>query len=489
MATTILFIHGWSVTNIDTYGDLPLRLQAEAQKNNIDIKVEEIFLGRYISFHDEVSLQDISRAFEYAINEKLNVKKERYVCITHSTGAPVLRDWWQRYNTDRIPPVSHLIMLAPANFGSALAILGKGKLSRIKAWFDDVEPGQKVLDWLELGSMQAWELNKKWIMSDGAQISNNGVFPFVVTGQSIDRKFYDNLNSYTGELGSDGVVRTSSTSLNSTYIKVTQDITVDAAKKYALSSELKIEEYKESPSAPLRVVKGKSHSGDEMGIMKSVKKGTDDVKSAETVNAIFDCIKVKNNDDYNKLVEKFKTETDAVQKDELVEEVKGIFKTTRTFIHNRYSQVIFRVTDSEGHPVTDFDLLLTAGNNNPNHLPAGFAADRQRNSNNPEMITYYFNYDVLKNGSQETNFKDKITKLGLQINPRPLEGFVRFVPCQITANDELLDKVFKPNSTTLIDIVLHRVVSNEVFRFEATNPQKNAMDFRKTDWKNKNIIK
>ena len=48
--------------------------------------------------------------------------------------------------------MSHLIMLAPANYGSALAQLGKQRLSRIKSWFEGVEPGQGVLDWLELGS-------------------------------------------------------------------------------------------------------------------------------------------------------------------------------------------------------------------------------------------------------------------------------------------------------------------------------------------------
>jgi hypothetical protein len=488
MTTTIIFIHGWSVTNLDTYGDLPLRLQAEALKNNLEIEVEEIFLGRYISFHDEVSVTDIARAFEYAINEKLGTSKKRCICITHSTGAPVVREWWNKYYSTGTPPISHLIMLAPANFGSALAILGKGKLGRLKAWFDNVEPGQKVLDWLELGSKQACDLNKKWILSDGSQIGPNGIFPFVLTGQSIDRSLYDNLNSYTGELGSDGVVRTSSANLNATYIKLTQEITVHPSTKYALTSELKITEYKESPEIPLRVIKGKSHSGDKMGIMKSVRKNINDLASADTVQAIFDCINVKNWDDYNQKIKKFKSETDAVQKEEHKEDVKGIFNTVRTFIHDRYSQVIFRVSDSEGFPVTDYDLLLTAGNNNPNLLPIGFAIDRQRNSKSPETLTYYFNYDVLKNGSSETNFKDKITTLGLQIYPRPTGGFVRYIPCQISANSELLDKVFKPNSTTLIDIVLHRVVSTEVFQFEACNPTKIELSFKKTEWEDKNII-
>lgn len=488
MVTTIIFIHGWSVSNLDTYGDLPLRLQAEAQQNNIDIQVEEIFLGRYISFHDVVSVTDISRAFEYAMNEKLGTSKKRCICITHSTGAPVVRAWWQKYYSEDIPPISHLIMLAPANFGSALAILGKGKLGRMKAWFDNVEPGQKVLDWLELGSKQACDLNKKWILSDGSQIGPNGIFPFVLTGQSIDRSLYDALNSYTGELGSDGVVRTSSANLNATYIKMSQEITVPVSTTYSLTSELKITAYKESPKTPLRVIKGKSHSGDVMGIMKSVQKSSTDVASAETIEAIFDCIKVKNAADYNQVIKKFKSETEAIQKEERIEEVTDIFTSARIFIHDRYSQVIFRISDSEGFPVTDYDLLLTAGNNDPNLLPIGFAADRQRNSKNPETLTYYFNYDVLKNGSFETDFKDKITTLGLQIHPRPTEGFVRYVPCQISANSELLDKVFKPNSTTLIDIVLHRVVSRDMFRFEACNPTKIELSFKDTEWKDKNII-
>jgi hypothetical protein len=226
-----------------------------------------------------------------------------------------------------------------------------------------------------------------------------------------------------------------------------------------------------------------------MGIMKSVKRSTDDLKSIDTINAIFDCIKVTNNNEYKLVIDKFNTATEQVQKDELIEEVAGIFKTTRTYIHNRYAQVIFRLSDAEGNPITDYDLLLTAGNNNPNHLPSGFAADRQQNSKNPEVITYYFNYDILKNGSPVTNYKDKITKLGLKINPRPDEGFVRFIPCEISANSELLDKVFKPNSTTLIDIVVQRVVSNEVFRFENVNPQKIAGSFKNADWKNKDIVK
>jgi hypothetical protein len=78
------------------------------------------------------------------------------------------RELGQRFyavSKDRVCPMSHLIMLAPANFGSALAQLGKSRISRLKTWFEGVEPGTGVLDWLELGSPEAWKLNRAWISS------------------------------------------------------------------------------------------------------------------------------------------------------------------------------------------------------------------------------------------------------------------------------------------------------------------------------------
>jgi hypothetical protein len=61
--------------------------------------------------------------------------------------------------------MSHLIMLAPANYGSALAQLGKGRLSRLKFWFGGLEPGQGVLTGLN-SSSEAWDFNTV-IRSDG----------------------------------------------------------------------------------------------------------------------------------------------------------------------------------------------------------------------------------------------------------------------------------------------------------------------------------
>ncbi|MEZ6037932.1 MAG: hypothetical protein R3F29_10655 [Planctomycetota bacterium] len=155
--TTIVFVHGWSVTHTDTYGGLPERLAAEARAAGEELAVADLWLGRYVSFRDEVRMPDLAWAMECAVQEQLGellAKQQRFAVITHSTGGPVARAWWHEFYATRRKrcPMSHLVMLAPANFGSALAQLGKGRLSRMKSWLSGVEPGQGVLDWLEHGS-------------------------------------------------------------------------------------------------------------------------------------------------------------------------------------------------------------------------------------------------------------------------------------------------------------------------------------------------
>jgi hypothetical protein len=498
MVTVIVFVHGWSVTNTDTYGGLPDRLRAEAAAQGIAVQIKNIYLGRYISFHDEVRVSDISRAFRTAVADQLTPiinAGTRFVCITHSTGGPVVRDWWHRYyETDPTAgqcPMSHLVMLAPANYGSALAQLGKGRVSRMKSWFEGVEPGQGVLDWLELGSKEAWALNSAWIVDNDGKNFPNAVFPFVLTGQSIDRAFYDNLNTYTGELGSDGVVRVAAANLCSTYILLEQDQPqqIPGAAGYSADA-LVAKVYKQAPKTALRVIGGKSHSGKTMGIMRSVDANTGgDAKSMETVNAILACIQVDTADKYAALCKQFENETEVVQRNELLEVETHLFLSDTYFIHDKYSMVIFKVRDDQGYPVTDYDLVLTAGpSNDPNHLPQGFCADKQRNSLNPETITYFFDYDIMSGSAEVRNNKGEVirqaipgaTMLGFKLTARPDSGFVHYLPCEIKATAEMLQKALLPNSTTLVEIVLKRIVTKNVFLVEQMTPATVPVDFSKT---------
>lgn len=65
----LLFVHGWSVTSTSTYGKLPKVLCKNAAKHNLDIDIKNIWLGKYISFHDEVTMSDLIRALEQALHD------------------------------------------------------------------------------------------------------------------------------------------------------------------------------------------------------------------------------------------------------------------------------------------------------------------------------------------------------------------------------------------------------------------------------------
>jgi hypothetical protein len=260
----VIFVHGWSVTHTNTYGELPQWLESQSQKGALDIQVGNIYLGRYISFNDTVTIDDIARAFDHAVRDELADKLRdgaRFACIAHSTGALIVRKWMDLYfkNTLAQCPMSHLIMLAPANHGSALAQLGKSRLGRIKSFFEGVEPGQCVLDWLELGSDMSWQLNESWLQYN---CTKHGIFCFVLTGQKIDRQLYDAINSYTGEAGSDGVIRVASTNMNYSLLKLHQE--------GHNGESLVVSNMTRTQSMAFGVLPGASHSGKTMGIIRSV---------------------------------------------------------------------------------------------------------------------------------------------------------------------------------------------------------------------------
>lgn len=485
-AAELVFVHGWSVHHTNTYGGLPERLLAEAARSGVTLHRRDVFLGRYVSFHDEVRVRDIARAMEAAVRDQNLGARRPFYCVTHSTGGPVVREWYRRFyaSARKRCPMSHLVMLAPANFGSALAQLGKSHVGRVKSWFEDIEPGQGVLDWLELGSPESFALNEDWIRTGGRHLGAGGYFPFVITGQWIDRKFYDNVNSYTGELGSDGVVRVAAANLNATYVRLKQTGAVDD-KGF---NTLRMMEAVTGPAMAWRLARRRSHSGSDFGIMRSVRAsaGGDSPQNADTVQAILRCFAVSGAAEYRKLAQAFAQENEAIQREEKVETERKVFVRDRVFIRDRCSQLVFRILDSEGIPLNDFDLLLTAGpRSSPDDLPQGFFRDRQRNTRHRGTITYFINYDVMmgapalpEGGRAELPGAEQ---LGLELHPRPEQGFVRYRKCRISAKAGTLSRLVRPDQTTLVDIEIDRLVSKETFRLERTLKQASFKDVKPGD--------
>lgn len=482
----VVLVHGWSVRNTDTYGGLPARLKLEARRSpDLDLDVRQIWLSEYISFHNEVSIPDISRAFEAALQRELGAalaEGRRFACITHSTGGPVVRYWLQRHylaTGKARSPLSHLIMLAPANFGSALVQLGLSKLSRLRAWFEGVEVGTGVLDWLELGSDPSLALNLEWLENGARLIGPQGVFPFVLTGQSHDPHLYDFVNSYTAEMGSDGVVRAAAANLNFNHVRLVQQAPV-ADKKARLgfsAPRLEIEASRVSPAVPFAILPGVCHSDARMGIMRSVPASA---APHPTVSGILQCLRVASLADYAKLFDAFRAQTAEVQAQEQVEDRSGLGPFDHQVIVDPAAMLVFHVRDDSGKPLKDFDLILTAGpQGNPNHLPPGFFIDRQRNHLDPGTITYYINYARM-HGAPAVTYRGRLLRpalpgcggLGLQVVPYPQNGFVLYQPAVLPASQENLVRFIRPNQTTVVDIVLRRIVRQGVYRLTQTaSPQ------------------
>jgi hypothetical protein len=474
--TTLVFVHGWSVRSTETYGKLPERLRSEAAKRGVALDVKHVWLGKYVSFRDEVQVADVARGFDAAVRREL--AGERFACVTHSTGGPVVREWWQRFYLDRksapLCPMSHLVMLAPANFGSALAQIGKSRLSRVKTFFQGVEPGTGVLDWLELGSPESWELNRKWIAAPKKIVETSGVFPFVLTGQTIARSLYDHLVPYTGEAGSDGVVRVAAANLNATYVRLQPESPLPAGDKPSSLISM-VAETRTAPPTAFKIVPGRAHSGSEIGIVRSVK---DDGDAHPTVDAVLRCLDVASVAQYEALSAAFAAENPATQEAERVEIATRIVLRDTVYLTDRYSMVIFRVQDDQGGLIGEFDLKLVATPaSQPDRkptadlLPKGFFGDRQRNRRHSGTLTYYLNSDAMF-GFDEIRRDGRIlreaavgaAKLGFSIEPHLASGLVHYLPAELEAAARTLANVVKPNQTTLVDIVLPRVVHEGVFR-------------------------
>jgi hypothetical protein len=447
----IIFVHGWSVTQTATYGGLPRWIGSQSP----EFSVEEIYLGKYVSFVDTVAVDDIARAFQQALRDALGEEISKgFACITHSTGGPVVRQWMSLYYQGRLEqcPLTHLVMLAPANHGSALAQLGKGVLGRLKATLlEGIEPGEKVLNWLELGSSSAWHLNDTWLEYNLTPV---GRYAFVLTGQRIDHSLYDQLNSYTGEPGSDGVVRVASANLNFGLIRLHQE-TDGSLKQFGI---------KRRPRTAFGVLPGRAHSGEQIGIIRSVNMAN--AARHPTARWVLRCLRVTSAEDYFELCKDLDELTIQTQRDEKVEEVKKIFGA-RKFITSRYSMLIFRFIDDRGDILTDYDLYLTGGPKySPDDLPTGFFIDRQRNKLNPGTLTYYVDHDVLRRGLNREKMEGRI---GFLVIARPSESqdaLAFYRKLEFQSGEGELANILKPNETLMVEVELRRFVDVNVFRVE-----------------------
>ncbi|MCR9130105.1 MAG: alpha/beta hydrolase [Alphaproteobacteria bacterium] len=180
----VILIHGWSASSssMKTIGGI----LAEA-----GYQTRDIYLGDYPSTDDDVRLEDVARRLDAVVRERQATGDidARFHVVVHSTGALVTRRWLaDRQRAGATSPVDNLLMLAPANFGSPLATMGRSLVGRMKAGlFNGMQSGTEILHGLELGSQFQQDLALEDRLSrDGEDLSSpyseDGTRIFVMVG-------------------------------------------------------------------------------------------------------------------------------------------------------------------------------------------------------------------------------------------------------------------------------------------------------------------
>ncbi|MCH4565123.1 hypothetical protein MKP05_18660 [Halomonas sp. EGI 63088] len=211
----LIMLHGWNDT-----GDSLDNLARHLRRQLADIQIYRVAIGDYLSKDDALRFDDLQAALERAWTEHRLPREVASVdVIVHSTGGLVIRDWLSRHFPPDASPVKHLVMLAPANFGSPLAHIGRSMLGRVANGFFNRQDGQSVfetgarlLKGLELASPFTWGLAlRDRFTDDGIGMYAPGRTLCTVL---VGNTGYGGIRSVANEEGGDGTVRISTANLN-----------------------------------------------------------------------------------------------------------------------------------------------------------------------------------------------------------------------------------------------------------------------------------
>jgi hypothetical protein len=208
MNTTII-LHGYSDESA-SFKPLAKFLQANG------VPVVTIHLGNYVSLEDAVTIPDLAKAFARALTKKkISTAAGSIDLIVHSTGSLVAREWLTRFYLEPglACPVRHYLMLAPANFGSPLAAMGKTMLGRVlKGWKSGFESGRQVLNALEMGSPYTRDLARRDLFGPRSFYDPAVCMAAVLVGS---KPYQAGLRQIVDRNGGDGTVYVCTANLNS----------------------------------------------------------------------------------------------------------------------------------------------------------------------------------------------------------------------------------------------------------------------------------
>ena len=468
MAKKMLIVHGYSDGSVSftKLGDYFAEQGFYAK--------DDIFYVDYASMDDEATFKDYADKLDDDFNKLFNGERIDVAC--HSTGALVVRTWLVlRRETQKALgrpldcPVEHLLMFAPANFGSDLAKLGQSFLGKVRSTFfntnrrpeDFLESGKAVLQGLEPASPLQWTLSQYDLFEDNYSNRKSPspdhyfnpkakddlvCFPFVFAagnhyGDSLQARILKN----RAKDGTDGTVRICGTSLNTRQLLLSFE---GGSTLGAWYPETKF------PAVPFAVFDGLNH-----GSIIDPKEAAF-LRATGPAPLIAKALAVKSVQDYEKVALEF-----AKTSDDNYGIMDGKFK-------DKYQQFFFRVRDDADCSVEDFFLDFMILNEKGNfdeklsmEFDENFESEFYTHSADSAHRVMMVNYDKLS-GFLNT-LKASKAKLAFDLTAKTPLPDVKYIKAQFvvfdgaTAGANRTSFLF-PNTTTLVDIVLDRTQKDQL---------------------------
>ncbi len=487
----IVLIHGYSaespaddqasITGI--YGDLPQRLRATYE-------VVEIDLSRYVSLNDSVTIQDIARALNRALNEQHpNLLKDGFHVVIHSTGALVIRKWIQLFSS-KPSPIGNLVYLAGANLGSGWASIGQGQIARWGRFVFErgAQRGLKVLHALELGSSDTIDMHTGFLRDGTDMAKNYQVQEFVIIGTQADPSWFEFPIRYAHEDGSDGVVRVSSTNLNFNHIviepvagaasltwpQIQTAVQAAAAKSdFPPYYEVKQSSYagKDRPNVPFGIVYQCAHSGSKMGIVSG------ELPRDQVMRMLKQALDTpeRSPDDWQNVVAPFDGETRTTFETAKTMQKPGPlnFLSDPRNQYDPHSQMIFRIYDQDGLPVpiASGDIFFVSNQQRRSTIPIqSIIEDTVVSGISPNAIVFYLRAQKFDKRAKDwvdqiPNISDFAIEITAIEPSAPLhDPLVTYLPLRISLSNDELRALIQPHRATIIDVTLLRLPSPKVYQ-------------------------
>jgi pimeloyl-ACP methyl ester carboxylesterase len=443
MPRPLVIIHGWSDTSA-SFQNLATLLRTRR-----GAEVTVISLADYVSMNDYVTFDDLVAAMDRAwTSHGLPRSAGAIDAIVHSTGGLVIRDWMSRIPVSKVP-IKHLVMLAPANFGSPLAHKGRSFIGRVFKGYDNTEgafqTGERILKGLELASPYSWNLAIRDRFGErAAMYGKGGVLCTVLVGN----RGYDGIRAIANEDGSDGTVRVSTANLNCATLDL--DFFNDPLKptfEIALSGGI----------VGFAVMDGHHHGS--ITLSGSAAKSAQDAQLLIRINEALDVTDAG----FAAWCQQLAAEADALMSDRASKSETQGFQNT-----------VVHVIDQDGNPVTDYLVEFYEEDDDRNLIAKLFHTTALANvhayGGDPSYRSLYVNCTRL--------FKllDKMNEaLRVSITAYPVidqDGPVGFRTMNDTDIGSIkipqrqLATIFRENRTVLVTITLRRERAERLFRFK-----------------------